>query len=106
MLRAVRLMRLFNEQLEALAKLEGKDIEQKVTVEHVHVYEGGQAIVGAVGHPGGREMEIEVRPHGRHAGLKNATEESGGSEMWRKDATGSPADVLLCEMDDADCTEA
>jgi hypothetical protein len=41
-------MRLFVEQLEAMARLKGKTREQKVTVEHVHVYEGGQAIVGAV----------------------------------------------------------
>jgi hypothetical protein len=46
--RAVRLMRLFNEQLATLASLRGKTSEQKVTVEHVHVYEGGQAIVGNV----------------------------------------------------------
>ena len=46
--RAVRLMRLFNEQLAALAKLKGTTSQQKVTVEHVHVHEGGQAIVGAV----------------------------------------------------------
>jgi hypothetical protein len=47
-LRATRLMRVFNDQLEAFAKLKGKTSEQKVTVEHVHVYEGGQAIVGSV----------------------------------------------------------
>jgi len=41
-------MRLFNEQLEAMQKLKGKAGQQKVTVEHVHVHEGGQAIVGAV----------------------------------------------------------
>jgi hypothetical protein len=41
-------MRLFKEQLEALAKLKGKTGHQKVTVEHVHVYQGGQAIVGPV----------------------------------------------------------
>ena len=46
--RAVRLLRLFNEQLEALATLRGKTSEQKVTVEHVHVHEGGQAIVGSL----------------------------------------------------------
>jgi hypothetical protein len=45
-LRAVRLMRLFNEQIEAMQKLKGKDGQQKVTVEHVHVHNGGQAIVG------------------------------------------------------------
>lgn len=46
--RASRLMRIFNEQLEAMQKLKGKASQQKVTVEHVHVHEGGQAIVGAV----------------------------------------------------------
>ena len=46
--RAVRLMRLFTEQLGAMAKLKGTASQQKVTVEHVHVHEGGQAIVGAV----------------------------------------------------------
>src|ERR1041384_1025427 len=47
-LRATRLMRLFKEQLEAMAKLKGKAGQQKVTVEHVHVHKGGQAIVGTV----------------------------------------------------------
>ena len=47
-LRATRLMRLFNDQLEAMQKLKGKSGQQKVTVEHVHVHDGGQAIVGAV----------------------------------------------------------
>jgi hypothetical protein len=46
--RAVRLMRMFAEQLEAMAKLQGKSGQQKVTVEHVNVAAGGQAIVGAV----------------------------------------------------------
>jgi hypothetical protein len=51
-LRATRLLRLFTEQLEALAKLRGKTSQQKVIVEHVTVAAGGQAIVGVV--PGGR----------------------------------------------------
>lgn len=45
---ATSLMRLFVEQLDAMAKLKGKTGQQKVTVEHVHVHDGGQAIVGAV----------------------------------------------------------
>jgi hypothetical protein len=48
MLRATRLMRVFIEQLAAMQKLKGKAGQQKVTVEHVHVHKGGQAIVGAV----------------------------------------------------------
>ena len=55
---ATRLMRLFNDQLDLRAKLQGMVPQQKVTVEHVHVHPGGQAIVGAVSSskngPGGR----------------------------------------------------
>jgi hypothetical protein len=54
-LRATRLMRVFAEQLEALQKLRGKTGQQKVTVEHVHVHDGGQAIVGAVAARGPRK---------------------------------------------------
>lgn len=51
MLFATRLMRLHLDQIEAMQKLKGKAGQQKVVVEHVHVHvnEGGQAIVGAVG---------------------------------------------------------
>jgi hypothetical protein len=45
--RATKLMRTFANQTEALGRYRGKG-EQKMTVEHVHVYEGGQAIVGQV----------------------------------------------------------
>lgn len=51
-LRATRLMRLHLEQIEAMQKLKGKASQQKVTVEHVHVHAGGQAIVGAIEAPG------------------------------------------------------
>lgn len=51
---AIKFQRTFVAQIEALQKLRGKG-GQKVTVEHVHVHEGGQAIVGNVNHtPGGR----------------------------------------------------
>jgi hypothetical protein len=43
-----RLMRLFHEQAEVMARLKGKTVQQKVQVEHIHVHKGGQAIVGAV----------------------------------------------------------
>ena len=46
---AVKLLRTFTMQLEALQRYRGKG-QQKVTVEHVHVNAGGQAIVGVV-HP-------------------------------------------------------
>lgn len=44
---ATKMLRTYTTQLEALAKLR-RGGAQKVTVEHVHVYEGGQAIVGNV----------------------------------------------------------
>jgi hypothetical protein len=43
--RATKLMRTFTLQVETLGRYRGKG-EQKMTVEHVHVYQGGQAIVG------------------------------------------------------------
>jgi hypothetical protein len=89
-LRAVRLLRLFNEQLQALASLRGKIGQQRVTVEHVHVYEGGQAIVGAVDTPGGREMGIEVRPHGRHVGLNNQHQPREFRRCGAKTRPGTP----------------
>jgi len=46
--RANSLTRVFVQQLEAMQKLKGKTGQQKVTVKHVHVHQGGQAIVGAV----------------------------------------------------------
>lgn len=47
-LRATRLMRIFGEQLEAMQRLKGRTRQQRVTVEHVHVNAGGQAVVGEV----------------------------------------------------------
>ena len=41
-------MRLFNEQLGLMETLKGTTRRQNVTVEHVHVHAGGQAIVGVV----------------------------------------------------------
>jgi len=47
--RATKLLRLFAQQMDALARNRGRGpSEQRVIVEHVHVYEGGQAVVGAV----------------------------------------------------------
>jgi hypothetical protein len=47
-LRAARLMRIFSEQVEVMQKLKGRTSQQRVIVEHVHINEGGQAIVGTV----------------------------------------------------------
>jgi len=44
---ANKLSRTYSTLVEALNRHRGKG-QQKMTVEHVHVYEGGQAIVGNV----------------------------------------------------------
>ena len=54
---------------DALNKHRGKG-QQKVTVEHVHVHSGGQAVVGMVatpaGQPGGWERtKLEDQPHSK-----------------------------------------
>lgn len=51
---AIKMHRTFLAQIEALQKLRGKG-GQKVTVEHVTVNAGGQAIVGNVDHRQGEE---------------------------------------------------
>lgn len=64
---ATKLLRTYTTQVEALAKLR-RGGSQKVVVEHVHVYQGGQAIVGQVttGAPGegGGQLENGHQPYG------------------------------------------
>jgi len=48
-----KFMRTYTMQVEALARKRRKG-QQKIMVKHVHVYAGGQAVVGAVSHRGGR----------------------------------------------------
>jgi hypothetical protein len=51
--------------LESLNRHRGKG-QQKVTVEHVHVHSGGQAVVGMVGTSGaGDRTKLEDQPHAR-----------------------------------------
>ena len=49
---ATKMLRTFTTQMEALKKYRTGG-QQKVTVEHVHVNEGGRAIVGTVNQGGG-----------------------------------------------------
>ena len=48
-----KFMRTYTMQVEVLARKRRKG-EQKISVKHVHVYAGGQAVVGHVSHRGGR----------------------------------------------------
>jgi hypothetical protein len=68
---ANKLSRTYAALLEALNRHRGKG-QQKVTVEHVHVHAGGQAVVGMVATPatpgdrepgGGDQVESEEQPH-------------------------------------------
>jgi hypothetical protein len=54
-----KLQRTVTAQLEALQRYRGK-APQQVRVEHVHVHDGGRAIVGAV-HPGGVGCRANLR---------------------------------------------
>jgi hypothetical protein len=58
---ANKLSRTYTTLLEALNRHRGKG-QQKVTVEHVHVHEGGQAIVGSV-EGGAMRIKSEDQPH-------------------------------------------
>ena len=61
---ATKMLRTFTAQVEALAKYRGKG-QQKVVVEHVHVYPGGQAIVGS---------NVNRTPGGGGATLENGNQ--------------------------------
>ena len=52
-----KLSRIYAEQVAALDKHRRKG-QQTVTVEHVHVHEGGQAIVGTIASPGRRQRDL------------------------------------------------
>lgn len=77
---ANKLSRTYVTLLEALNRHRGKGGEQKVTVEHVHVHAGGQAVVGSVqaGGGGGRAGN-QRQPHAQ-AALTHAPVTS----LWRE----------------------
>jgi hypothetical protein len=84
---AARLLRTYTTQLEALAKLRRRGA-QTVRVEHVHVHEGAQAIVGHV-HPSGpatgeRKNEEPREPEARHC-AEAAVEHAAGAPVWGQD---------------------
>lgn len=61
---ATKMMRTYTTQVEALTKLR-RGGQQKVTVEHIHVYQGGQALVGNVTTGGGGgQIENGRQPYG------------------------------------------
>ena len=84
---ANKLSRTYSTLLEALNRHRGKG-QQKVTVEHVHVHSGGQAVVGMVGTPGGGDApKSEDQPHAKQ--IANAPQPA----MRRLDAEREPVPV-------------
>jgi hypothetical protein len=79
---ANKLSRTFATLLEALNRHRGKG-QQKVTVEHVHVHAGGQAVVGMVENPGGGDRpKSEDQPHAKQ--ITDASQQA----MWGANAEG------------------
>jgi hypothetical protein len=84
---ANKLSRTYATLLEALNRHRGKG-QQKVTVEHVHVHSGGQAVVGVVGTPGGgQHTKSEEQPHAKQ--IAHAPEPT----MPRANEEGEPMPV-------------
>ena len=69
---AVKLLRTYTMQMDALQRYRGKG-QQKMTVEHVHVHAGGQAIVGAVTGGGGVQQKTEEQPHAKQIESQSST---------------------------------
>ena len=73
--------------LDALNRHRGKG-QQSVTVEHVHVHAGGQAVVGVVGTPGGGDRaKLEDQPHAKQ--IAHASQPA----VWGADKTRDPVPV-------------
>jgi hypothetical protein len=88
---ANKLSRTFATLLEALNRHRGKG-QQKVTVEHVHVHEGGQAIVGCVEAPGGgTAAKLKDQPDAKQ--LTDAPQQT----VWCPD---TPRDAVPVACDD------
>jgi hypothetical protein len=68
---ANKLSRTYAALVEALNRHRGKG-QQKVTVEHVHVHAGGQAVVGAVGAECGVASGNQRQPHAQAQALTYA----------------------------------
>jgi hypothetical protein len=76
---ANKLSRTYAALVEGLNRHRGKG-QQKVTVEHVHVHDGGQAIVGNV-EAGGKAPKTKEQPHA----ITHASEPA----LWSPDAEGA-----------------
>src|SRR6476646_4896952 len=88
---ANKLARTYATLIETLNRHRGKG-QQKVTVEHVHVHAGGQAVVGMVQTPGGGDQsKSKDQPHAKQ--ITHAP----GQTMPSADATRDPVPVASDE---------
>lgn len=84
---ANKLSRTYATLLEALNRHRGKG-QQRVTVEHVHVHSGGQAVVGVVEPAGGGDRaKLKDQPHARQ--IAHAPQPA----MWSTDKEREPVPV-------------
>jgi hypothetical protein len=84
---ANKLSRTYAVLLDALNRHRGKG-QQKVTVEHVHVHSGGQAIVGTVETPG---LAKTSKPERQHNAKQIA--DARQPAMWSADAEREPVPI-------------
>lgn len=75
--------------VDTLNKYRGKG-QQKMTVEHVHVHAGGQAIVGSIEQTGGGSEKTEEQPHAQQ--ITYAIEPTLWSADASQDAVPVPSD--------------
>jgi len=98
---AVGASRQFTELLTALDRKRGKGGQQKVTVEHVHVHAGGQAIVGNVGPGGGGgggRVGSSAEPREPPAGLAHDVAVGAGVRpVWSTDPERDPVPIARDE---------
>lgn len=85
---ANKLTRSYATMMEALSRYRGKG-QQKMTVEHVHVHAGGQAIVGNVTRPEGGDAAIESEEQPYAKQITHAPEQA----MPSPNAQGQPVPV-------------
>ncbi len=81
-------MRTYATHLQTLDKIRRRGA-QTVRVEHVHVHQGGQAVVGYVEAGGGGDRKIADQSHAPGRQLESAATPPF-APMWREDAEGSP----------------
>lgn len=103
---ATKLLRTYTAQMETLARVRRKG-EQNVIVKHVHVHEGGQAIVGNVsqsapaeaGRKGGAANEKGQQPHAPNDVAALTYEPS--PEVWGANTFGEALPVACGQRSEA-----